>query len=510
MLLWTTLFSATVWMYIGRYEVFFQGIKETGIYYSLSIFPLIPLFVAAPLAGWLADMKLGNYGVFRIGSILLFLASVLGCVCVLVLESMEGHNQVAYIFSGGVAPTVIYSIGSIGWLSCLVTALQLGLDQMPEASAANISSFIAWFVCSLSLGAWFADVFFLIPSLCTKQKTSTIQDINLLDASNGTLAQLTILVPVLCTSVICSSLFICAPKWLIIEPKSPQSLKIIYQVLKFAAKHKAPINRSALTYWEDDIPSRIDLGKSKYGGPFTTEQVEDVKTVLKILVILLPLSIDLTALDSSMLLLIRPLSLTSSNCTSGLLYSLTYSPWLSFIIASMVYEFGVYPAVRNKLPNSLRQIGSTAFFILILNSPYLILGTIYYFHPEVRLLLEPWPYIVHSILNGLAILFVLKGVLEFVCAQAPYNMRGLLTGYTIFAIWISTSFGALIFYVFKLKCAMPSCSVIHGSISVFLSLIGFILYCVLARWYKLRVRDEDYSPQRVIEEVYDRYLSQVQ
>ena len=52
-------------------------------------------------------------------------------------------------------------------------------------------------------------------------------------------------------------------------------------MLKFAAKHKAPVNRSALTYWEDDIPSRLDLGKSKYGGPFTTEQVEDVKTFLK-------------------------------------------------------------------------------------------------------------------------------------------------------------------------------------------------------------------------------------
>ena len=37
-----------------------------------------------------------------------------------------------------------------------------------------------------------------------------------------------------------------------------------------------------LTYWEDDIiPSRVDLGKSKYGGPFTIAQVEDVKTILR-------------------------------------------------------------------------------------------------------------------------------------------------------------------------------------------------------------------------------------
>ena len=89
------------------------------------------------------------------------------------------------------------------------------------------------------------------------------------------------------TSIVLSSMFLCSPKWLIIEPKSPQSLKTIYQVFKFAVKHKAPLNRSAFTYWEEDIPSRIDLGKSKYGGPFTTEQVENVKTTLRLIVITL-------------------------------------------------------------------------------------------------------------------------------------------------------------------------------------------------------------------------------
>ena len=44
--------------------------------------------------------------------------------------------------------------------------------------------------------------------------------------------------------------------------------------------------RSAFTYCEDKLPSRIDFGKTKYGGPFTTEQVEDVKTFLRLLVII--------------------------------------------------------------------------------------------------------------------------------------------------------------------------------------------------------------------------------
>lgn len=64
---------------------------------------------------------------------------------------------------------------------------------------------------------------------------------------------------------------------LIKEPKTHNPCKLAYQVISYAVKHKYPRQRSVFTYCEDVIPSRIDLhGKSKYGGPFTTEQVEDV------------------------------------------------------------------------------------------------------------------------------------------------------------------------------------------------------------------------------------------
>ena len=61
----------------------------------------------------------------------------------------------------------------------------------------------------------------------------------------------------------------------------------MYRVTKFVRQHKVPIRRSAFTYCEDDIPSGLDLGKSKYGGPFTTEEVENVKAFYGILKILL-------------------------------------------------------------------------------------------------------------------------------------------------------------------------------------------------------------------------------
>ena len=47
--------------------------------------------------------------------------------------------------------------------------------------------------------------------------------------------------------------------------------------------------RSAFTYWEIDAPSRIDFGKQKYGGPFTNEQVEDVKAMFRLILLIVSL-----------------------------------------------------------------------------------------------------------------------------------------------------------------------------------------------------------------------------
>uniref|UniRef100_A0A1X7U9L4 Uncharacterized protein n=1 Tax=Amphimedon queenslandica TaxID=400682 RepID=A0A1X7U9L4_AMPQE len=75
-------------------------------------------------------------------------------------------------------------------------------------------------------------------------------------------------------------------------------VKLIVRVLCYARKHKYPENRSALTYWEEEAPSRLDLGKDKYGGSFTEEEVEDVKTFFR----MLPLFIAVVGFGSALFL----------------------------------------------------------------------------------------------------------------------------------------------------------------------------------------------------------------
>ena len=138
---------------------------------------------------------------------------------------------------------------------------------------------------------------------------------------------------VFCLCFVCIFLF--ASKWLIIETESPKGLKTVYQVLKFATKHKTPLNRSALTYWEEDMPSCLDLGKSRYGGPFTTEQVENVKTFFKMLVMHLPIFFACIALNST-----QNVGLVYNiwDCTSGIEYSLVY---MQSLVEYCCYNCGV-------------------------------------------------------------------------------------------------------------------------------------------------------------------------
>ena len=53
--------------------------------------------------------------------------------------------------------------------------------------------------------------------------------------------------------------------WLVKEPVAHNPLRLILQL------------RTSTPYWDDRHNSRLDLAKVKYGGPFTTKQVEDVK-----------------------------------------------------------------------------------------------------------------------------------------------------------------------------------------------------------------------------------------
>ena len=72
----------------------------------------------------------------------------------------------------------------------------------------------------------------------------------------------------------------------VILPHIGNPLKLVYRVVRSALKARRPVFRSAFDVGRP-LPSRLELAMQMNGGPFTVEQVEDVKTFFQILLILL-------------------------------------------------------------------------------------------------------------------------------------------------------------------------------------------------------------------------------
>ena len=111
------------------------------------------------------------------------------------------------------------------------------------------------------------------------------------------------------------------------------------------------------------------------------------------------------------------------------------------MICTLINEFVIYPVFRNKFPSILKRIGLVSFVNTILNITFLVIHlslTQYLMNKQMVVILY-----LTSISNGLLRMILICAMLELVCAQAPYRMRGLLTGYTNVLV--------LIFYIIEVK-----------------------------------------------------------
>ena len=163
---------------------------------------------------------------------------------------------------------LVYAISLAGFRSNIILFY---IDQVIGDSADKISTVIYWH--NFGHGLSFISVF-VLELLIQSRAQLTIIHLTIASFAIGTI-------------VITQNLL---KHWLDITLQTTNPIKLIAKVINYSRMNKYPRNRSALTYWEDEVPLCLDLGKEKYGGPFTEEQVEDVKTVLRLIPILLCLS----------------------------------------------------------------------------------------------------------------------------------------------------------------------------------------------------------------------------
>ena len=121
-------------------------------------------------------------------------------------------------------------------------------------------------------------------------------------------------------------------------------------------------------------------------------------------------------------------------------------------------------------------------------------------------------YIPTNVLIGIGPTLVTVTIFEFISAQSPHSMKGLLLGtyYAIVGIYqFISSILLLPFSSQKFWIISSSTGCLFGYLlfTTVIGVIGFILFLMAARWYKYRERDDRPYDQRFVEDVYDRYLN---
>ena len=293
--------------------------------------------------------------------------------------------------------------------------------------------------------------------------------------------------------------------------------KIDYNVFKYALYHKTPENRSAFTYWENKIPSRADLGKSKYGGPFSEEDVENVKTFWRIVAVILS---TFGFYIPYYHLITSGVVNTFEGATTGQgSYTLYLGLRSQIIILVPLFELVIiplFPKIEYFILKALRAIGVSYILILIALFCMIVFEPVGHFVtpdvvcatslPSTRDNLVQISYLYYSIplvFSGLAVALGPLYIMEFIISQAPVNMSGMIVSTYWFIQNMYVTIGRIFIFWNIGGPGRVSCSFWVLLIQIGICIIGLIIYIFVARWYQRRRKDEDYEVHAVVKATYD-------
>ena len=527
-LLWTSLISFSFATLIDPNLYLALGTlasQQRSIVFSVQVTPPVVfslfalLYLFYPLAGCLADIKCGRYKTVTYSLWCIFWSGVMLFICILIMLNtafFSAHSSSIILIAafGFLALLGLMTLCS-SYIVFTANVIQFGVDQLHDSPMEDSVLFINWFVFSSYLGFAVTKV---PSSWIIAECWGSLIGITVL-----TLASVILLGASLCITR-------CKPQWFLVDSGSRNPYKLVYKVIKFATQHKAPIRRSAFTYCEDELPSRMDLGKEKYGGPFTTEQVEDVKVFLGILCLLLtlgPMFTTDTAVNRLLITVPHQLS-TNSSCTVRnyflQVFQLGGLSDILLVVLIPVYICLLRPFIHRYIPGMLKRLGLGMFLLTLSLLCTLLVDTVGHVlrshkvcfqstdvhlgQAEHNINTTAWYLTIPYALNALGFMLFYIAAYEFICAQSPHAMKGLLIG-TFFAIkGVFQLIGALIIFVpfttWKLSTNLPSCGFVYYLINVLVALIGLLAYTWVARRYQYRQRDEPDNIYRYAEEYYDR------
>ena len=462
----------------------------------------ISIIILYPLFGLLGDMCIGRHRLVMFSLWVQLFSMVIATV--IPTLSFSYHQLPHWLID--LLASVFNVTVVLGQAAFQVTAIQFGTDQLQGAPSEHISSFICWYFWMEILAKLITDwIAVLIAYFVEVQQFITI---------------IWSLVEVGLFAVVLSSKSCFKSSWFLSrEPGVSNPYKLTYQVLRFAWKHKHPVQRSALTYWENSIPSRIDLGKNKYGGPFSLEEVENVKTLLHLVGLILSLIgvlIALTLTEYSLQGVLWRFSDTGYN-KKDLLTGASVDVFIMGLLIPL-HEFLIHPLFRRCVPSMLKRIWigavittASAGSILVIDAVGHKLKTFGVPCPHlnpVTMELNPNLILIPKILYGLSYTIFSISLIEFVIAQSPESMWGMLIG-LYYSIRVGLAgFLYLIFgYALKFHSSRQdqlSCGVVYSLLYTAIALLSLIGFMIVAYKYKRRKRDDVVNIHIFAEEYYTK------
>ena len=493
---------------------------------TLGVYGLLGLVqVLYPIGGLLADVHFGRYKVILCSLLSIWLGYVF--LSLVGVTFGLGAESTTSIYVAALLAFLVFVVGFSGYQA---NSVQFGLDQLLDASSEELSLFLHWFVWTENVGEL---VLLLLVSAAPCGRR--------VRRAEGFLSVL-----ILAVSTICLAIGWCKQRWFNCEKVvNGTPYRNVYQVLKYAAKHDKPLgHRSALTYSDDYRPPRIDFAKQKYGGPFVTEVVEDVKTFLRILLMLLAIAqVFFFEVSNSYFFPIfgRHLGMNQSihsHCSyQWLLFESGSSAKIVSVVLIPLYVILIHPHIKRWVPRIIYRMAMgvvlttisvvSMFAIQVVanyNSLHIISNNISsnciflnYYHDNGIIVTLQFPtqvLFLLNLLNGIASPLINITVLEFISAQSPHTMKGLLLGVFYAFRGLFITLGCVVTFPFaqeKLwgdRHGIFDCGFYYYLSNSVLGVIGLVVFLMAARWYRNRERDDLPYSHQYAEDYYSRYASQ--
>ena len=450
-----------------------------------------------PIGGWLADSFLGRHKTIRYSTWIMWLAIITITVYQVLIEASV--IKVSSDVNTGIF-ALLYVFLCIGLGGFQANIIQLGIDQLTEASSTEITSFITVYVLTLfTSGVAFQFINICNPALATKGYSLFIM----------------LYVAVCVTLAVCLDFIF--ESYLVKEcvPVTTNSVTLIARVVKFVF-----VNRHRDTGETGNV-HKLDIAKHSLGGPFEDEHVEYVKTFFRMLVVI---TIG-TVVGSQIIvfayaqaeLQLRFRDWSASSCFVQI--SIGYSDYVFGTIAVLAYEIVIYPLCNKCMPNiSTTGIGLISVFLSLLR-------VLAFLALEVGAFLNAQPIANHNatdivgvksclysgsseiqfsslwvlilgLTEGLyALLLILSGY-KFMWAQAPSSMKGLVIGMMYACLGLNAMLQSAISAPFLFNRHIPwekatlTCGIWYYMMQAVVGLAILMVFVLLVKQYKQSQRSE--------------------